>query len=53
MKEKKILKEKTISLKIESEFVDLLKKVAEQEERSLSNLIRKAVKEYLRKRDLI
>lgn len=53
MKSTKILKEKTISLKIEPELLDLLNKVAEKEERSLSNLIRKAMKEYLRKRDLI
>lgn len=49
MKKKKILKEKTISLKIESELLDLLNKVAERDDRSLSNLVRIAIKFYLKK----
>ena len=44
-------KTKTITLKIEPELLDLLNRAAEKEERSLSQMVRRAIKEYLRKRN--
>lgn len=49
MKGKKIKKEKLISLRIETELFDMLKKIAERDDRSLSNVVRIAIKQYLRR----
>lgn len=51
MRKKKIKKTKVISLKIEPELLDLLNRAAEKEDRSLSQMVRIAIKEYLRKRN--
>lgn len=49
MKEKKIKKETLISLRIETELADILEKIAERDDRSLSNVVRIAIKSYIRK----
>ncbi len=51
MKEEKIGKKKDtlISLRITDELFKLLNKIAERDERSVSSLIRLAIKEYLRR----
>lgn len=54
MKEGKIGKKKDtlISLRITDELFKLLNKIAERDERSVSSLIRLAIREFLRKRNL-
>ena len=47
----KIKKTQTFSFKIVPELFDLLSRAAEKEERSLSQIVRRSIKEYLRKRN--
>ena len=51
MKEKKIKKEILIAFRVPKELFDIIQKHAEKEENTVSGIIRKAIKEYLRKRN--
>lgn len=49
---KKIKKSKTFSFKIEPELLELLNRAAQEEERTLGQMVRIAIREFLRKRNL-
>lgn len=48
MKEKKIKKEVLIAFRVPQELYDLIQKHAEKEENTVSGIVRKAIKTYLR-----